>query len=301
VPLIDRIRHKYWLYRGDVHPWFFLLIRKGPRCVWRRLTQAPVTRPGHLGYSRVARGYLPGHDVVIALYPQGTVDPHPQFIDPLHVRDFLTEVLPGWPLAPHLAARVAMTEEHGPRSSVCFTGYGPRDDLSVNGGDLEFGFLGYGRLYIAATSVHRPPSDDHPLFDVVDVLRPLYLVLVDASSGACDGLFGRPGTRRLRYQWELRIAEHIVFPTPLAGDRAVGFTSRVPTGIPLGGHWREPSEIEYRGWNLSHSQRRPHQIVEFVLGELLALWGYEADPVVMAEVLARLRSMRVNQPISDRL
>jgi hypothetical protein len=37
-------------------------------------------------------------------------------------------------------------------------------------------------------------------------------------------------------------------------------------------------------------------MVEFVLGELLALWGYEADPVVMAEVLARLWAMRIGHP-----
>jgi hypothetical protein len=58
VALIDRVRYKYWLHRGDTDPWVFLLIRKGPRGVWRELTQAPVTPPSHLGYSRVARGAL---------------------------------------------------------------------------------------------------------------------------------------------------------------------------------------------------------------------------------------------------
>jgi hypothetical protein len=193
-----------------------------------------------------------------------------------------------------------MTEEHGERSSVRFTGYGPLDDLSVTSSDLRLGFLGFGDLFIASPTVHRGPSDDRPLFDVVDVLWPLNLVVVAASSGACDRLFGRPGTKRIRYHWELEIAERIVFPTPLAGDRAVGFPGRVPAPTPVGRHWREPSELRYRCWNLSRSMRRPQEIVEFVLRELLALWGYEADPVVIAEVLDRLRAMRVNQPVIDR-
>jgi hypothetical protein len=76
-----------------------------------------------------------------------------------------------------------------PRS--VFTGYGPLADLSVNSGGLEFGFSGFRRFDIVAPSVHRAPSDDRPLFDVVDVLWPLYLVLVAAFSGAWDSLFGR--------------------------------------------------------------------------------------------------------------
>jgi len=69
----------------------------------------------------------------------------------------------------------------------------------------------------------------------------------------------------------------------------------------VGGNWRGPSEIHYRCCNLSRSLRRHHEIVEFVLREILALWGYEADVVVMAEILDRLRVMRLNQPASDRL
>ena len=43
----------------------------------------------------------------------------------------------------------------------------------------------------------------------------------------------------------------------------------------------------------------PGGVREFVLGGLVTLWGYEADPVVMAELLSRLRSTRINQLIDD--
>lgn len=100
--------------------------------------------------------------------------------------------------------------------------------------DLDFKFASVGLVAIAASSVHGIPSDDRPLFDVVDVLLPLYLALVAVSSGACDRVFGYRGARH-RFHWELTIAEDIVFPTPLAGDRAVGLPDRVPASIPLGG------------------------------------------------------------------
>jgi hypothetical protein len=277
VPLVDRVRYKYWIYRWDIDPWVLLLIRKGPRGVWRRLSHAPVMRPGILGWSTVARGLRPDPDVRIALYPMGKEQPNLQFIDPLHVRAFLAEVLPGRPLDPHLAARVAMTEEHGPRSPKGFTGYELEDYIWLMAGDLRMMFSARGRLSISAASVHRPPSADSPLFDVVDVLLPLYVALVAVSSGACDRLLGHRGGRR-RYQWELQIEERIVFPTPLAEGRAVGFPDRVPASIPLGGHWREPSQIHYRGWDYTRLRCRPERVVESVLAELLTLWATRLTP-----------------------
>jgi hypothetical protein len=291
---MNQVRHKYRFYRGDIDPWVHLLVRKGPRAVWREVTKAPDTRPGRLGYSRVAQGHLPGQDVVISLCPQGKVDPHPRSIDPIHVRAFLTELLPGLPLDPRLAARAAMTEEHGPRPSVCFTGYGPLDDLEVTSGDLRFGFLGFGYLFIVSPSVHRgrrmtAPSSMSSMSCGPSTSSwrrpPAGPAIASSAAPAPDGsaITGSSGSR-----------------SPLAGDRAVGFPGRVPAATPVGGNWREPSEIHYRCWNLSRSVRRPHEILEFVLGELLALWGYEADPVVIAEILERLEAMRVNQPISER-
>ncbi len=293
---IDFIRRKYWLYRGDMEPRLLLLMQKGPGGVWRRLTRAPVTRPGVLGWSRVARGLAPDPDVQIALHPMGAEKPNPQFIDPLHVRAFLAEVLPGRPLDPRLAARVAMTEEHGPRSWEGFNGYDPEDYLWVSAGDLQMTFSARGHLSISANSLHRSPSADCALFEVADVLLPLYVALIAVSSGACDRLFGtRRG--RLRYEWEMEIEERIAFPTPLAHAGPVGFPGRVPTSIPLGGRWREPSQIHFRGWNLSRLQCKPDKVLGTVLSELLALWGFESDPVVMAEVRSRLRSMRATQSV----
>jgi hypothetical protein len=118
------------------------------------------------------------------------------------------------------------------------------------------------------------------------------------SGGACDRLFGRPVARRIRYEWTLRIEEHIVFPTPIAGDKSVGYPGRVPASDPLGGRWRELSEISYRGWKLSRLGRGPHKVAEFVLGEILTLWGFETDPVV-AEVLSRLRATRSTSPSTN--
>jgi hypothetical protein len=51
-----------------------------------------------------------------------------------------------------------------------------------------------------------------------------------------------------------------------------------------------PSQILYRDRNLSRLQCRPHTVVEFVLGDLFTLWGYEADSMLTAEILSRLRA-----------
>jgi hypothetical protein len=292
---MEQVRHKYWIYRGDIDPWFWLLVRKGPRGVWRRLRKAPVTWSGILGYSRIARGDPAGPDVEITIYPEGSVEQRPQVIDPRHMRAFLGEMLPGRPVDPHFAARVPLTHEPGPRSTAGFAIFDPQGYFWVEVDDLDFKFASTGLVAIAASSVHGLPSDDRPLFDVVDLLLPLYLGLVAVSSGACDRVFGYRGARH-RFHWELTIAEDIVFPTPLAGDRAVGFPDRVPASIPLGGRWREPSQISFHGWSFSRRQCRPRKVVESVLGELLVLWGFEADPVVVDEVLARLRATRLTQP-----
>ncbi len=94
------------------------------------------------------------------------------------------------------------------------------------------------------------------------------------------------------------IEGRIVFPTPLAHAGPVGFPGRVPASIPLGGRWREPSQAHFRGWDFSRLQCKPDRVVETVLSELLALW-VESDPVVIAEVQSRLRSVRTAQPVGD--
>lgn len=123
---MEQVRHKYWIYRGDIDPWFWLLVRKGPRGVWRRMRKAPVTWSGILGYSRIARGDPAGPDVEITIYPEGNVEQRPHVIDPLRMRAFLGEVLPGRPVDPHFAARVPLTQEPGPRSSAGFAIFDPQ-------------------------------------------------------------------------------------------------------------------------------------------------------------------------------
>ncbi len=206
------------------------------------------------------------------------------------------EPLPGpWPVLLRHGNACGQAGVQGP-SGEGFNGYDPEDRLWVSAGDLQMTFSARGHLSISANSLHRPPSADCALFEVADVLLPLYVALIAVSSGACDRLFGtRRG--RLRYGWEMEIEERIAFPTPLAHAGPVGFPGRVPTSIPLGGRWREPSQIHFRGWNLSRLQCKPDKVLGTVLSELLALWGFESDPVVMAEVRSRLRSMRVTQSV----
>ncbi len=54
---IDFIRRKYWLYRGDIELWLYLLMRKGPRGVWKRLGPPSGRTRCHDGG---ARGTGPG-------------------------------------------------------------------------------------------------------------------------------------------------------------------------------------------------------------------------------------------------
>ena len=122
---MEQVRHKYWIYRGDIDPWFWLLVRKGPWGVWRLLRKAPVTWSGISGYSRIARGDPAGPDVEITIYPEGSVEQRPQVIDPRHMRAFLGEMLPGRPVDPHFAARVPLTHEPGPRSTAGFALFDP--------------------------------------------------------------------------------------------------------------------------------------------------------------------------------
>ena len=54
------------------------------------------------------------------------------------------------------------------------------------------------------------------------------------------------------------------------------------------------------GRNLARKRCRPERLVGSVLIELLAHWGYENDPVVVAEVLAALRRRCVGALVGPR-
>jgi hypothetical protein len=96
-----------------------------------------------------------------------------------------------------------------------------------------------------------PPSsikfdllDDHASLDL-EYLN-AYIPNLQVSGQACDCLFGRTETGRIRRQWELQIAEQIIFPRPWRETGRSGFRSG-PGKNSSQWQWREPSDIEFRG------------------------------------------------------
>lgn len=287
--VLERTRFHYWTVRAFVEGWVLLLVRQGPRAVWKRLTHAPVVRPANFGFSRIALGYDRGPDIKVTLTPPGLRQPDPLTVSPSRVRAFVREVFPADPPNPSLDAAVGIEEEHG---TPPLTGNLIRDVVWASMGHLLLHVSPDGGLSLQARSIHRRPSEDAALFDVVDVVLPLYLAATAISSGAYDRLLRVRGRKRCRYRWELEIGERITFPTPLAGSHAVGFPGRIPASIPLGGSRPEPSEVFFRGWHLSRRRCRPERLVTFVLAELFAHWGYENDSGVVSDIMAALRSVR---------
>lgn len=182
-----------------------------------------------------------------------------------------------------------------------------------------------GRLSLRTRTIHRPPFEDahlfedpfsgseslfmdhdpfydnDPLFDVVDVLLPLYLTATAISSGAYDRLLHlRGGSKRRRNRWQFDIEERIAFPTPRGGPSPVGFPGRTLARVPFVGPRPEPSMARLWGRNLTRKRCRPECLVGSVLIELLAHWGYENDPVVVAEMLAALRRRCVGTLVGPR-
>ena len=310
--LRERARRRYWMIRDWVEGWVLLLVRRGPRAFWNCLTHVPYRSALCFGFSTVAQGYHPGPDVAVVLTPPGTVEPNPSIISPRQVRSFVRTVAPGAPSEPRLDALVALEEEHGPHG---LSGDPLQDacGASTCGPFLSVGPT--GRLSLRTRSIHRPPFEDahlfevgpfsdseplfmdedpfydtDPLFDVVDVLLPLYLAASAISSGAYDRLLHLRGRiKRRRYCWQFEIEERIAFPTPRGGPSPVGFPGRISVRIPVASLRPEPSRAWICGRDLARQRCRPERLVESVLAELLAHWGYENDPVVVAEVLAALQ------------
>jgi hypothetical protein len=320
--LLELARRRYWTIRAWVEGWVLLLVRRGPRAFWSRLTHAPYRSSLRFGFSTVAQGYRPEPDVAVVLTPPGTVEPDPSFISPRQVRNFVRTVVPGAPPEPRLGALVALEEEHG---SPGLTGDPVRDAAGARTCGPYLSVDAVGRLSLRTRSIHRPSFEDahlfedpfsdsdplfldrdplydtDPLFDVVDVLLPLYLAATAISSGAYDRLLHlRGGSKRRRYSWGFDIQERIAFPTPGGGPSPVGFPGRIPARIPLVGPRPEPSMAWLWGRNLARKRCRPERLVGSVLIELLAHWGYENDPVVVAEVLAALRRRCVGALVGPR-
>jgi hypothetical protein len=302
----QRTRWRYWTIRAWAEGWILPLVRRGPRGFWRRLTHAPYRSTLCFGFSTVAQGYHPGPDVALVLRP-GAVEPDPSIISPSQVRAFVRTVVPGAPLEPRLDALVALEEEHGlqplsgdPLHDAC--------GASTCGPFLSIGPT--GRLSLRTRSIHRPPYEDahlfdpgsfwdseplfmdvdpfydtDPLFDVVDVLLPLYLAATAIANGAYDRLLHlRGGRERRRYCWNFEIEERIAFPTPRGGPSPVGFPGRIPARVPAASPRPAPSTTWVNGRNLARWNCRPERLVASVLVELLELWCYEQDPIVIAEV-----------------
>lgn len=180
--------------------------------------------------------------------------------------------LPGGSPDPRLDALVALEEEHG---SPSLTGDPVRDAEGARTCGPYLSVDAKGRLSLQTRTIHRPPYEDarlfedpfsdseplfmdhdsfydsDPLFDVVNVLLPLYLAATAISSGAYDRfLHLRGGSKRRRYRWLFDIEERIAFPTPRGGPSPVGFPGRIPARIPLVGPRPEPSMIRLSGRNL---------------------------------------------------
>jgi hypothetical protein len=320
--LRERARWRYWDIRAWVEGWAFLLLRRGPRTFWRGVTHAPYSSPLRFGLSTVADGYGPSADVAVVLNRAGPLDPDPSIISARRLRAFVRTVVPGAAADARLNALVALKEEHGPRT---LTGDPVRDAQGTRTCGPYLSVEATGWLSFHTRSIHRPPYEDAhlfedpwsdaeplfmdtdplydtvPLFDVVDVLLPLHLAAVAVSSGVYDRLLHLRGRDvRRRHDWHLDIEERIVFPTPRGGPSPVGFSGRIPAPIPPLGPRPEPSMAWVWGGNLARKSCRPERLVGSVLSELLAHWGYEDDPVVVAEVLAALEERRTEALLKPR-
>ena len=247
---LRRARRRYWTIRAWVEGWVLLLVRRGPRAFWGRLTHAPFRTSLRFGFSTVAQGWRPEPDVAVVLTPPGTVEPDPSIISPRQVRNFVRTVAPGAPPDPRLDALVALEEEHGTSG---LTGDPVSDAEGARTCGPYLSVDAKGRLSLRTRSIHRPPYEDahlfedpfsdseplfmdhdplydtDPLFDVVDVLLPLYLAATAISSGAYDRLLHlRGGSKRRRYHWLFDIEERIAFPTPRGGPSR----GRIPRSDP---------------------------------------------------------------------
>ena len=208
--LLGRARRRYWTIRAWIEGWVLLLVRRGPRAFWRGLIYAPYRSALRFGFSTVAQGYPAGPDVAVALTAPEPVEPDPSIISPRQVRAFVRGVVPAAPPEPRLDALVALEEEHGPQD---LTGDPLRDAVGARAGGPYLSVDAKGRLSLRTRSIHRPPFEDahlfddlfsdteplfldedplydtDPLFDVVDVLLPLYLattaIPVAPTIGSC--------------------------------------------------------------------------------------------------------------------
>ena len=314
--LLQRLRWRYWTIRAWAEGWVLVLVRRGPRAFWRRLTHAPYRSALCFGFSTIAQGYHPEPDVAVVLTPPGPVQPDPSIISPRQVRAFVRAMAPGTPPEPRLDALVALEEEHGLGP---LSGDPVRDAAGARTCGPYLSIRATGQLSLRTRSIHRhsyedahrfhvvlssdpeplfldpdPLYDTDPLFDVVDVLLPLYLAATAVSSGAYDRLLHRRGrNERLRYGWQFELEERIAFPAPRGGPSPVGFPGRIPAPIALAGPRPAPSTTWVYGRNLARKSCRPERLVGSVLIELLAHWGYENDPIVVAEVLGALEARRL--------
>jgi hypothetical protein len=321
--LLERTRWRYWIIRDCSRGWALLLLRRGPRVFWRHLTRAPYRSPLYFGFSTVALGYRPGPDVELVLTPLSPLEPDPSIISPRQVRAFVRAIAPGAPPEPRLDALVALGEEHGPQplsgdplhdacgASICgpFLSVGPTGLLSLRNRSIHRpAFEDAHRFEVGPFSDSEPLIMDEdpfydtgPLFDVVDVLLPLYLAAIAISSGAYDRLLHlRGGNKRRRYCWRFAIEERIAFPTPRGGPSPVGFPGRIPARIPPVSPRPEPSTTWVCGRDLARKSCRPERLVASILIDLLGLWGYENDPVVVAEVVAALDKRRTATLVDHR-
>ena len=228
--------------------WRFWIIRAGPRggsCCSSAVPAGRLEAPDpcalpELALLRVVHrrpGLPPRARRCGRPYPTAPVEPDAAIISPRRVRAFVRMIAPGARPEPRLDALVALEEEHGLRP---LSGDPVRDAAGASTCGPFLSLVATGQLSLRTRSIHRPSFEDahrfhfrlssdpeplfldpdplydtDPLFDVVDVLLPLYLAATAISSGAYDRLLQRRGkNKHRRYGWRLEIEERIAFPAP---------------------------------------------------------------------------------------
>lgn len=282
-----------------VHPYYVVTDRytvpRGPHRLWRMVTTAPWTS---VGLPRPPRpeGLGPGHDAIVEIQPMAAIPADRRRLDPGRAGPLVASLLPGREVNQRWVAFVSPEDPTGMLRREDFIIDLFADYFSAEVGDLSAVVTPRGHVFVSARPVREPSGVTS--FDLVDVLMPLWASMFAVFSGAYDRFLGRRAVPWNRCWWTFELSERIAFPTPLAGDRAVGFPGAVPERMPPVRRSHEPGGRGYRGVNYARLRPRPKTVMGMVLRQLLPHWGYTADSAVIAEVVAHLDALRTGRPVA---
>jgi hypothetical protein len=292
---------KMWLWEAP----------SGPHRLWRRITRESYVNLGYSLYSRSGLSIGPGPDVQMILEPMHPgIGEDPTLVEPSRASALIGALLPGRPIDQRYAATIPADDPLGQLSQADFFKDIFGNMYGGEVGDLTAIVFNTGMFVVKIRSVYRSLAG-LPSFELVDVLLPLYATLCAMAEGHYHPLRGHDVERPRRYKWQFEVEERIAGRTAGLDDpearEAVGFPGRIPTAIapirrpppePRAGYGPENvGGVWYQGLYYSCRNTRPEAVVKEVLANLLGFWGFEADPVVMAEVMEHLRSLRNAQPV----